>query len=246
MTDRFGSFADWFSGAEGDYLRAREQAMFDAVVSDLFGFNAVQVGLSQADLLCTSRIKHLVHLDSTCPADVRADPLQLPFANQSIDLLLLPHVLEFSDWPHQILREAERVLIPEGNLLLTGFNPWSLYGFWHWYQGMQGESPWRGHFLSLHRLRDWLSLLGCELVSIRMCCYVPPLANKRWVQWFERLEIPGEHWWSLGGSVYFVHAIKRVHGMHLIVPGWNDAAHGLGKILQPTTRAYQQDYKKVS
>ncbi len=240
MTDHYNSFAEWFAGSAGDYLRLREQAMFDWMTADLFGFNAVQIGLSQVDMLHGSRIKHRYHLDIALTADVCAEPARLPFASQSVDLLVLPHALEFFLYPHQILREAERVLIPEGNLLISGFNPYSLWGAYHWYKQHRGEFDWHGHFVSLYRLHDWLSLLGCEQQITRMCCFVPPLAHSRWVPWFEMLEVAGSPWWTMWGGVYFVHAIKRVHGMRLLMPTWQENRR-LGRALRPASTALQAE-----
>ncbi|MDA8224971.1 MAG: methyltransferase domain-containing protein [Betaproteobacteria bacterium] len=238
MTDRYSSFAEWFASTDGEYLRSREQIILDAMTADLFGFNAVQVGLRNVDLLRASRIKHRYRLDVAVGADLLADPARLPFAGQSIDLLVLPHALEFFPYPHQILREAERVLIPEGNLLISGFNPWSLWGVYYRYKRARGNFVWEDRFVSLHRLRDWLSLIGCEQQDCRSCCFVPPLAQTGWVRWFEWLETAGEHWWAKGGGVYFVHAVKRVHGMRLILPDWQDR-RDLGRLLRPASRALQ-------
>ena len=117
----------WLESTLGQYVLAREQAMFDAAVSDIFGFNALQLGMLQLDALKSSRIPHLMHVgnregDALCESDY------LPFAGSCIDLICLPHVLEFSRNPHQTLREVERVLVPEGHLILTGFNPISAWG----------------------------------------------------------------------------------------------------------------------
>ncbi len=240
MTKAYHSFAEWLESGQGDYLQQREQAWFDWKVADLFGFNAVQIGLPQLNLLRASRIARRYRLDSVAQADVLANPLHLPFASQSLDLLVLPHALEFSVSPHQILREAERVLIAEGNLLLSGFNPYSLWGLYHWYKQRRGKFLWPGDFVTLRRLRDWLTLLGCELEAQRLCCYVPPLAHRRWVPWFECLEMAGENGWMVGGGVYFVHAVKRVHGMRLIAPGWSDKP-ALGRVLRPASRAMQNE-----
>ncbi len=236
MTDHCNSFTEWLAGRDGDYLRQREQAYFDWMVPDLFGFNAVQVGLPQMDLLRASRITRRYHIDRTALGAVQAEPEHLPFASQSLDVLILPHVLEFSSSAHQVLREAERVLIPEGSLLISGFNPYSLWGLYHWYKQRCGQFLWQSQFIELRRLRDWLSLLGCEVHDLRHCCYVPPLAHVRWVSWFECLELAGEHGWMMGGGVYFVHAVKRVHGMRLILPAKVGKA-GLGQVLRPASGA---------
>ncbi|MEQ1667574.1 MAG: methyltransferase domain-containing protein [Sulfuriferula sp.] len=231
------TFTEWSETPLGRYLYQREQAYFDQAVADLFGFNAVQIGSPQWDLLRNSRIAHRFHVHQTA-AQVLAEPTHLPFANHSLDLLVLPHVLEFSDYPHQILREAERVLMPEGNLLISGFNPRSLWGMYRWMQGNTQSYPWSGEFINLTRLKDWLSLLNCDVVAGQMCCYAPPLNNPSWMRRFETMELASDRWWAKGGGIYFIHAVKRVHGMRLIMPRWQTAVKVAGA-LRPANRGMQ-------
>ncbi len=240
MTPVYPSFTNWLMSSEGDYLRRREQAWFDETIADVFGFNAVQIGLPQWQVMRNCRVRHQVCLDISPFGDIQGDPLNLPFASQSLDLLVLPHTLEFSVAPHQILREAERVLIAEGHLMLSGFNPWSLWGLYHWHKQRRGKFLWQADFVTPFRLRDWLSLLACETAEQRQCCYVPPLAHRRWVPWFEAMEKLGGRRAFLGG-VYFLHAIKRVHGMHLITPRWLQAPVAVRPALRPTPRALQAE-----
>jgi len=143
----------------------------------------------------------------------------------------LPHVLEFADNPHQILREVERVLRPEGNLLISGFNPFSLWGM-HRALGRKQGYPWCGHFIRLPRLKDWLALLGFEVVGGRFAAYAPPLHHSKWLDSFSFMEKAGDRWWAVSGGVYFLHAIKRVPGMRLIKPKWNE---GLVRNLLPVS-----------
>jgi SAM-dependent methyltransferase len=56
----------------------------------------------------------------------------------------MAHALEFHDDPHQILREVERVLIPEGELIITGFNPISIWGLRQRLPNCPGDFPWNG------------------------------------------------------------------------------------------------------
>lgn len=214
--------AAWFDTPLGQHLLAREQAWFDETVSDLFGFNALQLGLTEFDFLRANRIPLRASLDPGPNARIQADFRQLPVATQSIDLLLLPHVLEFAPDPHQILREVERVLMPEGHLIISGFNPLSLWGLKRFFNRDSGNYPWSGHFISLPRAKDWLSLLNFEVTRGRLCCYAPPFASARWLERFRFMEDAGDRWWPLGGGVYFLLAKKRVHGMRLILPNWNE------------------------
>lgn len=229
---------NWLASPLGQYLLQHEQAYYDQVVADIFGFNALQLGLLEHDLLRSSRIPSRFRAGTGARVAVLADVPQLPIASQTIDLLLLPHVLEFSEHPHQILREVERVLMPEGQLIVSGFNPFSLWGLRKLmsYNTAPGY-PWQGHFISLLRLKDWLTLLGFEVIGGRMCCYEPPFQQENLLSKFRFMAAAGDRWWALAGGVYFIHARKRVHGMRLIMPPWNEAraAHkGLAPVAQKT------------
>jgi len=209
----------WFDSELGQYVLAREQAWFDAVSVDLFGFNAMQAGHCGVDCLRANRMPHRFCAGSD-QGELRCLAEQLPIASQSLDLLALPHQLEFSAHPHQLLREAERVLRPEGRLLIAGFNPLSLWGLRRTLIRREADWPWRGRFIHLARIKDWLALLGFELAGGRMACYAPPLEHAAWIKRFAFLEAAGDRWWALGGGVYLIHAVKRVHGMRLIAPKW--------------------------
>ena len=214
--------AEWFATPLGRDLLAREQAYFDETVADIFGFNALQLGLPQFDFLRACRIPLRAAIGFGEGVRVVADAHFLPVASQSIDLLLLPHVLEFAADPHQVLREVERVMMPEGQVLISAFNPVSLWGLKRLLNRGAGGYPWSGRFISLMRVKDWLSLLNFEITGGRMCCYTPPLAGSRWRERLAFLEKAGDRWWPLGGGVYFLQAKKRVHGMRLILPSWHE------------------------
>ncbi len=213
--------AEWFSTPLGQYLLAREQPYFDRIVADIFGYNAFQLGLPELDLLRANRITSRMRLDPRGPADLRADFRDLPIASNSVDLLVLPHVLEFSDNPHQILREAARVLLPEAQVVIACFNPRSLWGFRRLFH-RDGHYPWHGRFITLPRLKDWCALLGLEINAGEMACYVPPCSTEKWLKRFSFMEAAGDRWWPIGGGVYFLQAVKRVRGLHLIMPKWKD------------------------
>ena len=248
------SLSEWFTTPQGGYVLAREQAYFDRTVSDIFGYNALQLGLPEHDFLHGNRMPlrirggnqagnavrarhgaaescdagvpatNLLAQSGGCAAnvsDVRLICTELPFDSDSLDLLLIPHVLEFSEQPHQVLREAARALRPEGNLIISGFNPRSLWGL-HRALGRREGYPWQGNFIALPRLKDWLALLDFEVVGGRFAAYAPPFHQAKWLERFAFMEAAGDRWWAVRGGVYFLHAIKRVHGMRLIKPKWNE------------------------
>ena len=215
------SLGEWFTTPQGGYVLTREQKYFDRTVSDIFGYNALQLGLPEHDFLRSNRMPLRFSAGNQAGNAVRLICTELPFDCDSMDLVLLPHVLEFSEHSHQVLREVARVLRPEGNLIISGFNPRSLWGM-HRALGRRQGYPWRGHFIALPRLKDWLALLGFEVVGGRFAAYAPPVHQIKWLERFAFMEAAGDRWWAVSGGVYFVHAIKRVHGMRLIKPQWNE------------------------
>jgi SAM-dependent methyltransferase len=215
------SLSAWFGTPQGAYVLGWELAQFDSAVDDVFGFRAVQVGLPDVDFLRQNRIPFRFSLALEPGAGIAADPLQLPLASQSVDLIALPHVLEFHPNPHEVLREAERALMPEGQVVISGFNTLSL---WHLRQVMpfmeKHAAPWDARFIGLLRLRDWLRVLGFELNGGKFGCYVPPFQQKLWLDRFGFMDKAGARWWPLLGGIYVIRAVKRVSGMRLVTPAW--------------------------
>ena len=230
-----GSQADlwdaWLASPPGQYLLGAEQCWFDQTVSDVFGFNAIQVGLPQLQTLRENRMPMRALLvspserfqingakDESCWHIIEGLPDELPFAAESVDLLVLPHVLEFATDPHHILREADRVLLPEGRLILTGFNPASLWGIRQYFGGLFGKPflPRNGHPINLLRIRDWLKLLNFSLDRGHFACYKLPLQGESAMARMNYLEPMGNRWWPIFGAIYMVSAIKRHPGMRLV------------------------------
>lgn len=214
------SLSGWFSTPQGAYVLDWELAQFDSAVEDVFGFRAVQIGLPQVDFLRQNRIPFRVSLALEPGAALAADPLQLPLASQSVDLVALPHTLEEHAHPHEVLREAERVLMPEGHMVISGFNTASLWRLRQVFASRDAGVPWNAKFIGLLRLRDWLRVLGFELNGGTFGCYVPPFRQKAWLDRLRFMDKAGARWWPLLGGIYVVRAVKRVSGMRLVTPAW--------------------------
>ena len=215
---------DWFQTPLGHYVLEQERAYLDEVTPDIFGFHALQLGMPEVDLLRENRITHKMHVAATGRADLFAKSHELPIATQSVDLVVLPHVLEFADEPHAILREVDRIMMPEGRLVIVGFNPWSLWGLRRALGFSRSQYPWNGHFLSLLRVKDWLALLGFDVSAGRLIAYAPPFDSDKLRRRFAFMEPAGDRWWAVGGAVYMLQAIKRVRGMRLITPAWQESS----------------------
>lgn len=214
--------AAWLESPLGRYVIEWELAQVDARVADVFGFHAIQIGLPERDYLRQNRIGFRLRCARSGDVMLVAETFELPIASQSVDLVVLPHVLEFSEHPHQVLREVERVLVPEGQVVITAFNPFSLWGVRRLMASTTGEFPWQGQFLTVKRLKDWLALLSFESQPATFGAYVPPLAPARWIEQWGFMDNAGPRWWPFAGGVYVIQATKRVRGMRLVAPAWRD------------------------
>lgn len=191
-------------------------------MADVFGFHAVQIGMPECDYLRNNRIGFKFRCSNAGSVSLLSETHELPLASQSVDLVVLPHVLEFSAHPHQVLREVERVLVPEGQVLITGFNPFSLWGVRRLIARSAGDFPWQGQFLSVRRLKDWLELLSFETGRVDFGAYVPPVTPPRWIEQWGFMDRAGPRWWPFAGGAYVIQATKRVRGMRLVAPAWRD------------------------
>ena len=161
----------------------------------------------------------------------------LPLATDSLDVVVLPHVLEFEKSPHQILRETERILIGEGHVVILGFNPWSLWGLWRMLLAWRDEPPWCGHFLSLSRLKDWLTLLDFEIEQIEHFYFRPPVRNKSIMKHLEFMEKLGRYAWSFLGGAYILVAKNRVIPLTPIKMSWQARRQMITSgIVEPSAR----------
>jgi hypothetical protein len=132
----------------------------------------------------------------------------------------LLHTLEFSEDPHQVLREADRVLVPEGHIIILGFNPYSFWGLRRLLARKRAQMPWSGRFIGAGRLRDWLNLLGFEMVHQQKLFYRPPVASERISNRLAFMESGCERWCRLIGGVYMYVARKKISTLTPIKPRW--------------------------
>lgn len=216
ITSRRRRLYDWFRTPLGESLMQETLTRMHKLLPDLFGYHILQLGhLGNSDLLEPSRISHRAVLDidksgpGYYPTQCRCSADSLPIQTNSVDVLLLPHVLEFERDPHQVLREADRVLIGDGHVVIAGFNPMSLWGIWHLLLAWRQEPPWNGRYLRLGRLKDWLKLLGFEIEYSRCHYFLPPFKGEGLRKRLGFLQKMGAYAWPMFGGIYLVVARKR-------------------------------------
>lgn len=227
MRESIVDLSDWFESPLGRSLLQQERLVIDDALQCVFGYHLLQLGVSgRVELSGESRILHrfLLHpkSESTTPSiGALADFNHLPLAAESIDAVILHHALDYSQSPHHLLREAARVVIPRGHLLVVGFNPWSLWGCCASLLRFFTAKPrWRFQYLRKGRLLDWLALVDMEAVAVYQGFYRPPVPNEgamKYLQWLDRwgkrLRLP----W---GGFYLVVARKDHIPLTPIKPAW--------------------------
>ena len=230
----------WYSSGVGGFLLHDIKSHLDALLPRLFGYYALQIGIldSNTDLFSASRIRHQIRSainPGTIDLLARAD--DLPFKQDSLDLILLLHTLDFAQDPHRVLREVDRTLIPEGHVLIVGFNSFSLYGLWKLFPGRSNRVPWCGTFYTSARLRDWLSLLGFDTLISRNLGHRPPInyaGLQNYLAFFEKF---GNRFVPYLGGVHVILAKKKVATLTPIRPRWLPGRKLLaGNLAEPSTR----------
>tara|TARA_R110002110_G_scaffold14698_1_gene67647 strand:+ start:73083 stop:73898 length:816 start_codon:yes stop_codon:yes gene_type:complete len=217
-SDIFAQLESWYDRDTGQYLL---RSLRDALAERLdttFGYHILQLGVTRGHPLYQgSPINHRIYAAER-PGDsigLVCDAQELPLDSDSVDAVIAHHSLEFAINPHQVLREIQRVLTPQGQLLLIGFNPYSLMGLNAMIRGRSAQSFWHHCTpVSENRLTDWLHLLGCEVQDCDRLCAIPPFGSER----VQRLLMRWDGWTNRqnlhGGGVYVLHAIKQVSALH--------------------------------
>lgn len=203
------AFNEWLkTSAAGQALFAAETQFFAAECQDIFGQTAVQLGGGVWQALQNAQVPRKIVLAQSLdePCHIVADWQQLPLSSESVDAIILPHSLNFHAHPHTLLREVYRVLRGEGRLIITGFNPLSL---WYFSPKCGKILPPRQRFIQLARLKDWLALLGFELNTGRFMQYTPPVFHHTALKYLNFMNLAGDRWLPSCAAVYGISAIKR-------------------------------------
>lgn len=202
----------WFSRPRGQYLLSEEKHLAASLLGETFGYHQLQLGMTGGHALATgSPLGHKIYSSAVARTGVGllCEPDCLPFANDGIDAVVLHHALEFSASPHGLLREAHRVLAPQGQIVILGFNPLSLFGLSMKVTGLLPERLWgQAHSISVRRLKDWLNLLGAEVLGVHHCFVMPPAGGPRLSGILTRCDRYATQSRLPLGGVYAIHAKK--------------------------------------
>lgn len=209
----------WSQMKNGQWVRDSIQTRLDEWCPKVFGYHMLKLGGLSCELAsCQCNIQHQVHLDIHSPLrTVVADSFHLPFLEKSIDAVIVAHQLDYSNDPHRILREVDRVMVDDGYLILTGFNPVSLAGLGSILPWRKRNLPWSGRMFTPTRIQDWLGLLNYQVIECDQYALFP--FQRRPMCW-EWLENNIGDWSKPFGSLYFIVARKRTYPLKPIKPLW--------------------------
>ena len=226
QTPRDNAMADWFEGPLGSRVLREEAELARVALEDVFGFELLQVGSwgPSRHLLGGARTQHTTLLapDRGAGVTLCAPMISLPFAADCIDAILLPHTLELVEDPYAVLREAERVLVADGCLMICGFNPYSGWGARRWFSQhfrRRAFPPRTRRMLSENRLRDWMALLDFEVASVHGYLGLLPVTRRpRSLVDGSRGEVEYRTRRPLTAGAYLLKARKRVQTLTLLRP----------------------------
>ena len=212
------SLQAWYGGKNGAYLQASLREVISPILDVSFGYHIVQIGVAQGlDLFCQSRINHQIYISDQAGAGVNllSHNDELPLDSDSIDTVIAHHSLEFGPEPHGVLREIQRVLAPQGHLIVIGFNPYSLLGGGAVIRRLGRQPLWQAqHPVSSHRASDWLQLLGCEVQSCNYIYSLPPIGRGALNRCSRRADAWSNKHNLATGGLYVLHAIKQVSALN--------------------------------
>jgi SAM-dependent methyltransferase len=214
--------SSWQELPNGDMMLDAINKAIEPSLPKFFGYHLLKIGGLSGEVVTDScSIKHQFLVGSKADEpDVIADIDDLPFLEQSVDVTILSHALEFSVDPHHVLREASRVLIPNGYMIITGFNPISLAGLNRIIPMRKQNQPWNEHFFTPMRVKDWLSLMGFEVLEDIRCLHTNFIGNIGQGKFSQKWQNFADSYLSAFGSIYIIIAKKRVLPLTPIKPKW--------------------------
>ncbi|MGB4246509.1 MAG: methyltransferase domain-containing protein [Pseudohongiellaceae bacterium] len=218
----YRQMAEWLQTPLGQALLASEKQILEPLLARVFGYHILQLGCSNQSMLDESPVGHKILFVPSQAAGSDAPIASneaLPLMSESVDAVLVHHALDFTPDSYRLLREAARVVMPGGKLLIVGFNPLSTWGFRKLFR-WRNDLPWNARFISSLRVSDWLKLLDFKIDKVEHGAYMLPFNHQKMVNSGGRLESLGRRFAPPAGAVYVIVACKQVMPVTLVMPRW--------------------------
>ena len=232
----------WLETPLGQALLAQEARLLEEALDGRFGVDCLQLGVwgeprTFLRFARTQRTTCIANPQYAAPGDppsAYARMHRLPIASDSMDVVILPHTLDFSGRQHEILREVHRVLRSDGHLIVLGFKPGGLWGLRRLIPGA-GLPPNVNHLINDRRLSDWLKLLDLNIHGFKRYFFKWPITGTQ-VTVRQAWEQRGRRWWPELAACYLLSAQKRLYTMTPVKQPWRARPKVVGGLVEPTTR----------
>ncbi len=246
----FTEMTEWLKTPLGENLLQTEWSLLENMINRRFGYHLLQLSCADISMCDDSPIGHKFCLTPSTAVkngSLVAQAEAIPLAAESVDMVVLHHALDYSPHPHQLLREADRVLIAGGHLLIIGFNPFSTWGARHKLGRKSRQSPWQSKLLSSMRLSDWLKLLDFKIEQVHYGLYSLPINSSKIIRYSSFMgKLAQRLNWPTGG-IYIISAKKQALPMTPIREPWKaipGKARGLA-LCDNVSIAPNQPHKKT-
>ncbi|XOV78660.1 MAG: class I SAM-dependent methyltransferase [Aestuariibacter sp.] len=221
-SDALTTPANWQALPSGQWAKRMIEQELVTVSETCFGYHLVKLGNLSSDIeMSGCKINHHVsQYNNVRPgASTVAKSTALPYMEKSVDAFLLAHELDFSHDPHQIMREVDRCLVPNGHVIIVGYNPISLAGLAKLLRLGRRSSFRDARFFTRGRVKDWLGLLGYQVVEQSSFAFSELVFNRRFSK-SQRTQRFMQKYLSFFGSFYVIVGKKREFPLSLVKPVW--------------------------
>ena len=229
---------EWLKTPLGEALLQQEARVVEEALDGIFGEYCLQLGLwgDKRTFLRFTRTQRCSLIAETAEGEPSAiaEMHRLPVESDSLDAVLLPHTLDYTDRQHAILREVDRVLRSNGHVVILGFKPVGLWGLRRLVPGA-GMPPGADYLISERRLRDWLQLLDMRIQSASHYFFHWPLPGNK-ARGSKKWERRGQAWWPELAACYMLTAQKRVSTLTQVRPLWRRKPQVVAGLAEPSTR----------
>lgn len=213
---------NWQALPSGQWAKRIIERELEPLSETCFGYHLVKLGNLSSDTdMSACKINHQIsqYTNARPGAGTVASATSLPYQEKSIDAFLLVHELDFSQDPHQIMREVDRCLVPNGHVIIVGYNPFSLAGLARGATFGKGAAFREARFFTRGRVKDWLGLLGYQVVEQSSFAFSELIFNRRFSK-SQRSQRFMKKYLSFFGSFYVIVGKKREFPLSLVKPVW--------------------------
>lgn len=238
----FATTHAWLGTPLGQALLGVEARLIEEALDGVFGEECLQLGvwgepkafLRFARTQRTACVANPPNSAADEPPSAFGRMHRLPIATDSIDVLILPHTLDFSERQHEILREVHRVLRSDGHLVVLGFKPGGIWGLRRLIPGA-GLPPNTNHLVGDRQLSDWLKLLDLNIHGVTRYFFKWPITGVP-VSGSQLWEQRGRRWWPELAACYMLTAQKRMYTLTPVKQPWRSRPKVVGGLVEPSTR----------